>query len=270
MNVDAHAHARPEGHALGRHLLHAAIDVPLLHLEVGDAVAEKPADPVVALEERDQVPGARQLLRARHARRTGAHDGDLLARAPGRDQRRHPALVPGVVDDVLLDVLDRDRVVVDVEDARLLAGRRADAAGELGEVVGRVQPVDRLAPAAAVHEVVPVRDDVPERAALVAEGDAAVHAARGLTLEQLVGRPLLELPPVLQALRDRLLVDLLALEIEEAGDLPHLQNEAMLAAYVSRVCNANTWRYSTGITLTSCLMVSFQPERSRQATAECV
>src|SRR5207247_4939698 len=115
----------------------------------------------------DQVPGARQLLRARHARRTGAHDGDLLARAPGRDQRRHPALVPGVVDDVLLDVLDRDRVVVDVEDARLLAGRGTDAAGELGEVVGRVQTGDRLAPAAAVHEVVPLGADVPARAPLV-------------------------------------------------------------------------------------------------------
>src|SRR5205814_1219172 len=97
----------------------------------------------------------------------------------------------------------------------------ADAAGELGEVVGRVQPVDRLAPAAAVHEVVPVGDDVPERAALVTEGDAAVHAARALTLEDVLRRPLLELPPVLQAVLDRLLVNLLALELEEACDFSH-------------------------------------------------
>ena len=97
------------------------------------------------------------------------------------DLRRRPSPRPqGVVDDVLLDVLDRDRIVVDVEHARLLARRRADAAGELREVVRRVQALDRLAPAVAVHEVVPVGDDVPERAALVAERDAAIHAARAL------------------------------------------------------------------------------------------
>src|SRR5207244_8260739 len=157
----------------------------------------------------------------------------------------------------------RDRVVVDVEDARLLAGRGTDAAGELGEVVGRVEAVDGLAPAAAVHEVVPVGDDVPERAALVAEGDAAVHAARALALQHLVRRPLLELSPVLQALRDRLLVDLLALELEEAGDLAHRQTQPTRASSVSMCCLASTWRYSTGITLTSCCTVSFHPERSR-------
>src|SRR4029078_4409546 len=136
---------------------------------------------------------------------------------PRRDGRRDPALVPRAVDDVLLDVLDRDRVVVDVEDARLLARGGADAAGELGEVVRRVEPVDRLAPAAAVHEVVPVGDDVPERAALVTEGNAAIHAARALALQHLVGRALLELAPVLQALGDGPLVDLLALVLEEPG-----------------------------------------------------
>src|SRR5439155_9107654 len=150
------------------------------------------------------------------------------------------------------------------------------AAGEIGEVVRRVGPIDRLAPAAAVHEVVPVGDDVPERAALVAEGDAAVHAARALTLEDVVGRALLELAPVLQPLRNRLLVDLLALELEEAGDLTHAscpcsdQIDARRASSVSRCCLASTCRYSTGMTLTRCVTVSFQPERSRQATAECV
>ena len=73
-------------------------------------------------------------------------------------------------------------VVVDVERARRLAGRRADAAGELGEVVGRVQRLERVAPVAAVDEVVEVRNDVVDRAAAVAERRAAVHAARALHL----------------------------------------------------------------------------------------
>ena len=39
-------------------------------------------------------------------------------------------------------------------------GAGTEPAGELREVVRRVQPVDRLAPLVAVHEVVPVGDDV--------------------------------------------------------------------------------------------------------------
>ena len=78
-DVDADVHARPERHPLGLHLLHAAVDEVLLHLEVGDAVAQQAADAVGALEERHQVAGARQLLRAGEAGRPGADDGDLLA-----------------------------------------------------------------------------------------------------------------------------------------------------------------------------------------------
>ena len=62
------------------------------------------------------------------------------------------------------------------------ARRRAQLAGELREVVGRVQAVDRRLPAVAVDEVVPVGNQVAERAALMAERDAAVHAARALLL----------------------------------------------------------------------------------------
>jgi hypothetical protein len=45
------------------HLLDAAIDQPLLHLEIGDAVAQQPADAIILLEQDDAVSGPRQLLR---------------------------------------------------------------------------------------------------------------------------------------------------------------------------------------------------------------
>ena len=61
------------------------VDVPLLHLEVGDAVAEQPADPVVALVDGDRVPGPGQLLGGGQAGRAGADHGDPLA---GRRRRR--------------------------------------------------------------------------------------------------------------------------------------------------------------------------------------
>src|SRR5437660_177446 len=112
----------------------------------------------------------------REPRGPGADDGHLLAGAKGRRARGDPALVEGPLDDRKLDRLDRDRVVVDLEHARALARRGAQPARPLGEVVRRVQAVDRLAPVVLVHEVVPVGDDVAERTTLVAERDAAVHA----------------------------------------------------------------------------------------------
>ncbi len=84
-------------------------------------------------------PALVELRGGGEARRPGADDGDAAAGAKRRRLRRDPALGECAVDDRLLDLLDRDGVVVDVEHAGRLAWRRADAPGELGEVVGRVQ-----------------------------------------------------------------------------------------------------------------------------------
>ena len=65
----------------------------------------------------------------------------------------------------LLDRLDRDRVAVDSQDASRLARGRADAPRELREVVGGVKLAKRLLPAVAVDQVVPVGNDVVDRAA---------------------------------------------------------------------------------------------------------
>ena len=86
----------------------------------------------------------------------------------------------------MLDRLDPHRFVVDVERARFLAGRGTDAPGELGEIVGRMQHLQRLLPIATIDQVVPVGDDVVDRAGIVAEGNAAIHAARSLDTGLLV------------------------------------------------------------------------------------
>ena len=80
----------------------------------------------------------------------------------------------------LLDQLDRHRRLIDAQHAGSFARRRADAAGELRKIVGRMQTADRALPAAVIHEVVPVRDQVVDRAAGVAERHAAIHAASAL------------------------------------------------------------------------------------------
>ncbi len=88
-----------------------------------------------------------------------------------------------MVDDVLFDEFDGDGFFVDTEDAGLFAGRRADAAGEFGEVIGFMEHIEGSAEAALVDEVVPLGDDVSEGAGVVAEGDTAVHTASALVAE---------------------------------------------------------------------------------------
>ena len=84
MIAAADVDARAEDHALGPHLLDAAVDQRLLHLEVGDAVAEQAADAVALLEHGDRVAGAGQLLGAGQARRPRADHGH----APAGRRRR--------------------------------------------------------------------------------------------------------------------------------------------------------------------------------------
>ena len=88
----------------------------------------------------------------------------LPVRAAGGSGTIQPCSHPSV-DDGVLDALDGYRRVADAEHARALAGRRAHPAGEFREVVGLVQALQRLAPEAPVDEVVPLGDEVVDRAA---------------------------------------------------------------------------------------------------------
>ena len=216
--------------ALGAHLLDPPLEVPLLHLELGDAVAQQAADAVGALVDDDVVARTRQLLRGGEPGRARADDRDPLARLLRRQDRRDPALGPGAVDDLDLDLLDRDGILVDAEHARGLARRRAQPPREFREVVRRVQPLDRLPPVVAVDEVVPVGDEVAERAPAVAERDAAVHAAAGLRHEHVARERLVDLAPVVQAHRHRPTGWRLTRPAEEAGRLTHVRTPSRARA----------------------------------------
>ena len=73
--------AGDEPGALGAHLVQPPVQHGLLHLELGDAVAEQAADAVGALVDGDVVPGPGELLGGGQAGRPGPDDGDLLAGA---------------------------------------------------------------------------------------------------------------------------------------------------------------------------------------------
>ena len=76
--VGADVDAGPEDRALAPHLVQPPVEVLLLHLELGDAVAQQAADLVGALVDRDRVAGAGQLLGGGQAGRAGADDRDGL------------------------------------------------------------------------------------------------------------------------------------------------------------------------------------------------
>ena len=189
--------------ALGPHLVEPPVQVPLLHLELGDAVPQQAAGRVVALEHGHRVPGPGQLLGGRQPGRAGADHRDRPARQGRRGQRHHPAGRERPVDDLHLDLLDRDRVRVDPEHAGGFARRWAKPPGELGEVVGGVQPVGGVLPVVPPDQVVPLRDQVAQRAAVVAERDAAVHAPARLPLQAAGRERLVHLAPVPQPQVDR-------------------------------------------------------------------
>jgi hypothetical protein len=195
-DVDADGAARDEPDALGGKLLQPPIDVVLFQLEVGNAVPQQPADLVAAFVEGDRVAGPRELLCRRHPGRTGPDDGDRTPGRRARRQRDEPAVVDHPVDDLDLYLLDSDRAVADAEHAGRLARRRTEPSGELGEVVRRVERLARVRPALRVDQVIPRRDQIAQRAALMAERDAAVHATRGLLDHELVLSALGDFTPV--------------------------------------------------------------------------
>ncbi len=223
-NVDPDVDARPEFGSFGAHLVQTPIKMPLFHLEFRDAVTQQPADAVFALENGDGVTRPGELLGGGQTRRPRTHHSNRL---PGQLPRRtwlHPSFVEGLVDDLQLDLLDRHRILVDAQHTRRLARSRAQPAGEVGEVVGGVQPFDCVAPAAPADQIVPFRDQVTQRTSVVTERNAAIHAAGRLLAQALVVEFLVDFPPVSQPQRDRPSLRQFPVGVfEEAARISHAQ-----------------------------------------------
>ena len=201
-----------------------------VELHVGDAIHEEATGAISALEDGDAVASAVELRRGGKAGRAGANDGDLLTGANLGRLRHNPALVPTAVNDGRLDVFDRDGGLVDAKDARTFARCGTHAAGEFRKVVCLVQALQRLLPTAAIDEIVPLRDQVVNRAAAghatdelagVAERHTAVHAARALRAELLFLHLVVKLLPVADALGRCAVHGKFAEIFDEAGGFAH-------------------------------------------------
>src|SRR5512134_662145 len=222
-DVFADGDAGLELHPFGFHLFETTVDDPLFHFEVRNPVAEQAADAIGLLEQRHAMAGARQLLRCRQPRRTGADDRHRLARFDYRQDRGHEAFVEAAVDDVPFDDADGDGLFVDAAHAGAFAGSRTETAGKFRKVVRAVQRLQRVIPAATINEVVPLGNQVDDGAAGVplAEGHAAVHTTGALDLEFVLGDGLVHLLPIEHAQLDRLPLRALAGVFHETLRVSH-------------------------------------------------
>ena len=151
--------------AFRRHLIDAALDQFFVQLHVGDAVHEQAAKTVGPFVNRDEMAGAIELGGGAKPGRAGADDRNFFAGARVRRFGLDPAFLPALVGDGAFDVFNGDGRRGDAEHTRAFAGRGADAAGEIGEIIGFVQPLQGLAPQAAIDQIVPFRNEVVDRAA---------------------------------------------------------------------------------------------------------
>src|SRR3954451_2477751 len=117
--------------------------------------------------------------------------------------RTNPALQKSALDDILLVLLDCDWRRIDPQHARCFAWRGTNAPGELGKVVGCVQLAHGIFPAPAVNQIVPVRYQIADWAAGLAERDTAIHASRALFSKLFLGEILIDLEPVVHTFKHR-------------------------------------------------------------------
>ena len=120
-NVLADRHTRLELHSFGLELLQPAVDHPLFHFKIGNAVTKQAADTVGLFKQRDTVARACQLLRRCQSRRTRARRSPrvLPVLATGRIGNDQPFVKP-TIDDVPFDNADRNRILVDSRARRRL------------------------------------------------------------------------------------------------------------------------------------------------------
>ena len=86
-----------------------------------------------------------------------------------------------------------------------------------------MKSLDGSRPVTPIDEVVPLRDEVAERAAFMAEGNPAVHAAGALCPRLVLAEWLVDLAPVSKAHRHGPTLGELAVELQESGGLTHVR-----------------------------------------------
>ena len=172
-----------------------------------------------------ELPGGHEAGRAR------AHHGHARRIRTGRRKLGRATVGPLPVADGALVVVDGLRLVGAAQVAGRLTEGRAHATRELGQRRGERQALGRLVPEPAVDEVIPLGDEVVQRAAArarlakadagLAEGHTAHHAAACLHALLLGSEQRVELLEVARALGHRTQAVRTASVLEKRSWLAH-------------------------------------------------
>ena len=167
----------------------------------------------MSLDHAHARPATRQVPRGHQACRARAHHGNARRALARRCEATRPAMFPLPIGDGALVVVNRLGLVVARQVARRLAQRRAHAAGELGHGACQRQTLRRLLPLSAPHQVVPLGNEVvqraprrarrPKRLAHLAKRHATRHAAACLHARFVLGNRLIQLVEIARALLNR-------------------------------------------------------------------
>ena len=221
--VHRHQHdAKLELDALHLQVFHLPVDDSLVELEVRNAEAQQSACVLASVVDGDLVALLVELSGYAQSRRASAHHGHLLAVARG-DVRMHEVLVVGVLYYGRLVFAGGRRLVLhEVEHARLLAEARADAPGELREVVGGGEQLVGEFPIALIQCVVPFRHLVVERTSPVAERHAAIHATACLQLPVARVERLLHLAEIVYSIMYWTVAGIFAFYLQKSSWITHV------------------------------------------------
>ena len=146
------------------HQVYSPLHDRFIKLHVRDAVHQQAAYSIRTFEDGDPVTGLVKLGGACKPRRARPDHGYFLADSDARRFGYDPPFFKAAVDDGILDCLDRDGRLIDAQHTRSFAGGGTHAAGELGKVVGLLQPVQGFTPLSAVDEVIPLWNQIIDRA----------------------------------------------------------------------------------------------------------
>ena len=194
---------RFKAHAFGLHLSDPLINQGFFKLEVWDTIAQQAADTIIFFKHSDGVTCTCELLRARQAcwARTNHRNG-FTGFVSGR-LGHNPAFGPSFVNNCMLDGFDPNGIIIDVQCASRFARRGTNTPGKFWKIVSRVKHIQSTTPILAKYEVVPVGDDVVNRAAVITKRYAAIHAARRLFAGLLIREMQNEFTPMFEAARRR-------------------------------------------------------------------
>jgi hypothetical protein len=137
--------------------------------------------------------------------------------------RHDPTFGKASIDNGSFDVFNGDRWVGNAQNTSALARGWAYPASKFREIVGLMQTGQSVLPLVAINQIVPFRNEIRDRAAVIAlaKGYTTVHAARALGRKMLRCRFTIDFLKVEQSCRRIAIGHGLATEFFKTGGFPH-------------------------------------------------